>query len=178
MFHKNVLLILAASAGLLLADSAGADRVREGYRGADEVRFDYAKVLDVKPLIRRVEVEVPVRECFDREVVVERRPRVGRTIAGGIIGGVIGSQFGGGSGRDAATVVGTLIGAAAANDRPDVAEVRTQRVCETRYEFETRERVDGFRVTYVYRGETYVTRTRNDPGNRIRVRISVAPAVR
>ena len=123
-------------------------------------------------------MEVPVRECFDREVVVERRPRVGRTIAGGIIGGVIGSQFGGGSGRDAATVVGTLIGAAAANDRPDVAEVRTQRVCETRYEFETRERVDGFRVTYVYRGETYVTRTRNDPGNRIRVRISVAPAVR
>ncbi|MEL6215584.1 MAG: histidine kinase, partial [Pseudomonadota bacterium] len=49
---------------------------------------------------------------------------------------------------------------------------------ETRYEFETRERVEGFRVTYQYRGETYVTRTETDPGNRIRVRVSVTPVGR
>ncbi|MEO1420270.1 MAG: glycine zipper 2TM domain-containing protein [Pseudomonadota bacterium] len=168
-------------AGTLAASGAAvADPVREGYRRADEVRFDYARVLDVKPLIRTVQVEIPVRECYDREVVVERRRGgVGRTIAGGIIGGVLGSQIGSGSGRDAATVVGSLIGAAAAsegNRRPP--EVRTERFCETRYEFETRERVEGFRVTYQYRGETYVTRTETDPGNRIRVRVSVTPVGR
>ena len=157
---------------------AGAPALADpGPRSNGTTRYVLAPVVDVKPLIRTVEVEIPVRECFDREVAVPQRGGVGRTIAGGILGGVIGRQIGDGSGRDAATIVGTLIGAAAANDggRHEPA-YRTERICETRYEYETRDRVEGFRVTYEYRGETFVTRTRTDPGDRIRVRVSVTPA--
>ena len=125
---------------VLLAAVAAAPAVAD--RGTTQ--YVYADVLDVKPLIRTVEVEIPVRECYERPVRREpRRASLGRTIAGGIIGGVIGSQIGDGSGRQAATIAGSVIGAAAANDRRE--ETAHGRYCETTYEYETRERVDGFR---------------------------------
>lgn len=179
MNAKPWVLGLTAIGLAALATPSAADPVRQGYSRGQEVRYDYARVVDVKPLIRTVQVQVPVRECYDREVLQRRQPNIGRTIVGGIVGGVIGSQFGSGSGREAATVVGSVIGAAAANDaKRRGPTVRTERFCDVRYEYETRERVDGFRVTYRYNGETFVTRTATDPGNRIRVRVSVAPARR
>lgn len=169
---------------LLTSQTAMADPQRvlsRGYQAQDEYR--YARVIDVKPLIRTVAVEIPVRECYEQPVRYNSRrdASVGRTIAGGIIGGVIGRQFGDGGGRDALTVLGTVIGAAAANDAGNngrATEVRTERYCETRYEVEERDRVEGYRVTYRYKGETYTTRTDNDPGDRIRVRVRVEPAQR
>lgn len=135
-----------------------------------------ADVVDVKPLIRTVEVEVPVRECYERPVRrAQPRASLGRTVAGGIIGGVLGAQVGDGSGQRAATVIGSVIGAAAANESAKTSETRVERYCETTYEYESRERVDGFRVTYEYLGEVYVTRTQTDPGDTIRVRISMTP---
>ncbi|MEL6869051.1 MAG: glycine zipper 2TM domain-containing protein [Pseudomonadota bacterium] len=173
MPFRNFATITIAVAGLAVAGSASADR-----QGQTVSRYTYADVVDVKPLIRTVEVEIPVRECFEQpQREAPRRERsIGRTIAGGIIGGLIGSQIGDGSGRDVATVAGTLIGAASAGER-ERRQPQPARYCETRYEYETRERVEGFRVTYEYRGETFVTRTRTDPGDRIRVKVSVAPLV-
>ncbi|MEO0576952.1 MAG: glycine zipper 2TM domain-containing protein [Pseudomonadota bacterium] len=162
-------------AGCALSTAAFADR-----HSREVTRFVYADVVDVKPLIRTVEVEVPVRECFERpqrEAPREGRG-VGRTIAGGIIGGLIGSQIGDGSGRKAATIAGVLIGASSGNDADRNAPEREHaRYCETRYEYESRDRVEGFRVTYEYRGETFVARTKSDPGDQIRIRVSVAPVV-
>ena len=57
-------------------------------------------------------------------------------------------------------------------------EDEPMRYCETRYEYEERDRVEGFRVTYVYDGETYTTRTAYDPGDRIRVEVKVRPVTR
>jgi len=37
------------------------------------------------------------------------------------------------------------------------------------------ERLEGYDVTYRYDGEVYSTRTRNDPGDTIRVSVSVVP---
>ena len=75
---------------------------------------------------------------------------------------------------------GTVVGAASASERNRSDrdyEVQTQRYCETRYEYETRERVEAYRVTYVLDGQTYVTRTKTDPGDEIRVRVSIQPLV-
>ena len=157
--------------------------------GAD---YDFARVVAVEPIVRLVTVTVPRRECWDEEVAVQRRGRLdrdngslGSTIAGGLLGGVIGRQIGGGSGRDAMTVVGALVGSAIGNnaggdrtprDRDVVYD--TVRRCETRDEVRQEERVDGYNVTYLYNGREYTTRTRNDPGDRIRVRVSVNPAGR
>jgi uncharacterized protein YcfJ len=96
---------------------------------------------------------------------------------------VIGRQFGDGRGRDAMTVVGTLLGSSIGHDaavrrqRRESSEVysRTVERCETSYSIDRQERIDGYEVTYRYRGRTFTTRTDSHPGERIRVRVSVTP---
>ena len=55
------------------------------------------------------------------------------------------------------------------------AEEVVQR-CDTRYEKEYEERIDGYRVTYEYNGREFTTRMPYDPGEKIRVRVAVSPA--
>lgn len=206
-----VLAAIALIGGVLLATGpALADPGRDWRPARDHgAGYDYARVVDVDPIIRHVRVRTPVRECWEETRYDERyddydrydsysrhqRPRrseAGSTIAGGIIGGVIGRQFGDGKGRDAMTLVGTLVGAAIGNERASQARAYDERHeydrydarvrqsypvtrCETRYRTDAEERIDGYRVTYRYRGQTYTTRTDYDPGDRIRVRVEVEP---
>lgn len=175
----------AALVGLGACGAAVADSYyyRDARAGAD--RYSYAEVVDVEPIVRYVTVRQPRRECWNEEVYHEPRYRnqAGATIAGGLIGGVIGRQFGDGRGRDAMTVVGTLVGSAIARDgaarRNFYAEPRREVVqrCETHYDVHEEERIDGYRVTYVYGGREYTTRTSHDPGQRIRIRVAVTPVV-
>jgi uncharacterized protein YcfJ len=149
--------------------------------------YDYAPVTHVEPIVRQVRIESPRRECWDETQVVESRPHIsdpavgGRTLLGGIIGGVIGHQFGSGRGRDAATIAGAVIGSGVGYDSArrragtNVEERVVQR-CATRYEKAYEERVDGYRVTYEYNGREFTTRMPYDPGEKIRVRVAVAPA--
>jgi uncharacterized protein YcfJ len=143
--------------------------------------YDYARVLDVEPLVKQVRIETPRRECRESIQSVESRPDTGaRTLLGGVIGGVLGSQFGSGRGRDAATVAGALIGSRvgydSANGRYSRSEERVIERCNVRYETEYEERIEGYRVTYEYNGREYTTRLPYDPGKRIKVRVAVAPA--
>lgn len=148
--------------------------------------YVYADVTDVKPVYRYVQVRVPQQECWNEQVQDRGHRRhndtVVSTVTGGVIGGAIGRQFGDGDGRDAMTILGALVGSAIANDnrrnnhyraRP---AVRTVERCTTRYTSREERRLDGYHVTYVYAGRRYATRTPNDPGDRIRVRVAVTPA--
>lgn len=161
---------------------SNARHYRSQYEG-----YDYARVVHAEPIVRRVRVETPRRECWDEVQYVEARPHVsdpavgGRMLLGGIIGGVIGHQFGSGSGRDAATIAGAVIGSGvgydAARRRMGVAaEERMVQRCATRYQAEYEERIDGYRVTYEYNGREFTTRLPYDPGSTMRVRVAVAPA--
>ncbi len=66
------------------------------------VRYDYARVVDVQPLVTRVRVSTPQRECWDETRVDDRgygnsplpRLRAGGAVLGAIVGGVIGHQIG------------------------------------------------------------------------------------
>jgi uncharacterized protein YcfJ len=149
--------------------------------------YDYASVTHVEPIVRQVRIESPRRECRDEVRYVEARPHIsdpavgGRTLLGSVIGGVIGHQFGSGSGQDAATVAGALIGAGVGYDsavRRASSSVREEVVqrCDVRYEHEYEERIDGYHVTYEYNGREFTTRMPHDPGEKIRVRVAVAPA--
>lgn len=146
--------------------------------------YDYAPVTRVEPIVRQVRIETPRRECYDDVRRVEERPPqvAGRTLLGGIIGGVIGHQIGSGRGNTAATVAGAVIGAGIGHDSATrqygsryTREERVER-CDVRYEQEYEERIDGYRVTYEYNGREYTTRMPYDPGERIKVRVAVAPA--
>ena len=148
--------------------------------------YAYAHVTHVEPIVHRVSVDRPARDCWDETRQVrydaDEGRTVGSTLLGGFIGGVIGHQIGHGSGRDVATIAGAVIGsavghnAAERNSSPPYYEDRTVQRCTVRYERNYEERVDGYRVTYRYDGRDYVTQLPYDPGDRIRVRVAVAPA--
>jgi uncharacterized protein YcfJ len=101
------------------------------------------------------------------------------------VGGVIGHQFGSGRGNDAATVAGSIIGAAIGNDSAkrryggsysSTEYARPVERCETRMTSREEERIDGYRVVYKYHGQKYETRMPYDPGREIRVRVDIRPA--
>ncbi|MEL7539130.1 MAG: glycine zipper 2TM domain-containing protein [Pseudomonadota bacterium] len=181
------LLLGSALLGLAsIATPAAADPSRAYGHSATQVTYDYARVLSATPIVRQVEVQTPVRECYQE--TVERRTHrnpvaanPGRAIAGGVIGGVIGNQFGSGRGNDAATIVGALLGASiGANGGREGGGYTVERYpverCDVRYESRYEERIEGYDVRYVYNGQTLSTRTDYDPGERIKVRVTVAPS--
>ncbi len=171
-------------------DQGPYEHDQRGYDG--DAAYDYARVVDVQPLITRVRVTTPQRACWDETRVDQRsygagvlpRSAAGGAVLGGIVGAVLGHQIGHGQGRDAATAAGAVIGAAVGSQQAQrraayasspPREYTVQR-CETRYQETWEERTDGYRVTYVYNGRRQVTEMPNRPGERIRVRVDVSPA--
>jgi uncharacterized protein YcfJ len=178
------------TAAILLGTSATAFADHD-YRTArnDRAMYDYAKVISSQPIVNYVTVTTPVRECWEEMeyYTVDRGARRtgGSTLLGAVIGGVIGHQVGSGRGNDAATVAGTLIGAAIGNDSArrrhgdDYAVERHARPverCKTSYREHQEERIDGYRVTYRYNGQRYMTEMPYDPGNKLKVRVDIRPA--
>jgi uncharacterized protein YcfJ len=128
------------------------------------------------------------RERQGRPMSQERQ--YGGAILGGLAGGVVGHQFGGGNGKDAATALGVVLGAMAGdkmanhdhagqydNARYEPAQHAMQQRevqrCHTVYDAQTR--LTGYRVAYDYRGQSYTTFMRSNPGSNLSVRVTVDP---
>ena len=155
-------------------------------RGREEnVNYAYADVLRADPIYETFRESQPREECYDERVVQNEPPGgnpTGGTVVGAIIGGVLGNQVGSGDGRKAATVAGAVIGGAIGNnvDRnngPGRSYESTQTRCQVvdggGYE---RREIVGYDVEYRYRGDVYMSRLDYNPGDRLRVRVSVTPA--
>ena len=199
---KKITSILAGM--LLLTGNAFAqDRPSHAPPTAEEAtRYGWATVLRSDPVYGPPDEQVSFQEdCRESappppppqssEDVPHSDSRAGGTVVGAIIGGVIGSMFGKGDGHKAATAGGVVAGAvignriAAANDArvddaragadigaeqaPAPAERRCQKVQPQR-------RIVAYDVEYRYAGELYMARLAYDPGDRMRVKISVVPA--
>lgn len=149
--------------------------------------MDYAQVLRAVPVTHTVQISEPRRECWEEEahtpvVYTEAPDSTGKVLLGGLVGGVIGHQIGRGRGNRAATLAGTLIGAAVGHDAAmkaahTVQEDRVDHVqrCRMTQDLRNEERIEGYEVTYRYRGEVFTTRMPYDPGKRLRVRVDVSP---
>lgn len=172
----------------LAAISTGAladhDRYRDRYGDERYGDYDYARVVDVEPLRRRVRVSEPIRECWDEPRHEADGPfsrqHAGSTILGSIIGGVIGNQLPGHDarrvGRAAGAIIGGAVGYSSSKKRNgEYDREYYEERCETRYRESFEERIDGYRVTYEYAGREYTTRMPYDPGDRIRIRVDVTP---
>jgi uncharacterized protein YcfJ len=142
----------------------------------------WAKVVNARPVYETVRYPVDQEVCWDEEVW--RRQPAARSatpvIVGSIIGGVIGNQFGGGNGKVALTAAGAVLGGSIGNDvshrrNPDGYYVVTERRCTVETDWRTEQRIVAWDVTYKYRGDLYQTRLREQPGDRIRVRVQVDP---
>jgi len=203
--NKKFLVSLVAAAVSLAASGAFAqeryddryenddEQYQQGYDERDDrgAVYDYAKVVDVQPLTTRVRVSTPQRECWDEKRTEPggyapgpHGPRVaGSTLLGAAIGAVIGHNIAHGHHRNEAAIGGAIVGGAIGHQQGmsrygaqlPPREYTVQR-CETRYHDEYQERVEGYRVTYLYHGRRQVTELPYRPGDRIRVRVDVSPA--
>jgi uncharacterized protein YcfJ len=172
---------------LLAAGALPLAQAQAPYPAAPVSAFeDYGRVTRVTP--RTEQISRPREECRTQYVQVPVQPRAeqrsgGGALLGALAGGIIGNQVGGGSGRAAATAVGAIAGAVA-GDRIDngdarqpapVAHVQEQAVRQCRMVESVETRTVGYDVVYDYRGQTHTTFMQHDPGQRIRLRVSVEP---
>lgn len=187
----SILLRITAAASLIAVPSAWADHDPHGGVAAHALNAhafsDYGEVVDVEPRVRMVEIATPREECWEEAVRYVHGGRdyaTADSVVGGIVGGLLGREIGGGRGRDAAIIGGTLIGAVAgrshgeARSRPSQEHVHYETRCRTVQEYHSEERIGGYRVTYVYRGETFTTQLPYDPGDRLPLQVRVSPARR
>ena len=140
---------------------------------------DYGRVVQVKPQIEQI--NRPRQECRTEYVQVQQPAQrsAGGSIVGGIAGALIGSQIGGGHGKTAATAAGAIAGAVVGdrvdnqNAQPGGVAEQAVKQCRTVDNWESR--TNGYEVTYDYRGRNYTSIMSFDPGQRVRLRVSVEP---
>ena len=156
---------------------------------------DFARVINVTPQVEQI--NVPRQDCRTEYETTQRYPvrerererSNGGAIVGGVAGGLLGSQIGGGNGKIAAAAVGAITGALV-GDRVDnngnnnnynnnynngqpVYDSRPVRQCRNIDNWETR--TNGYAVTYEYHNRTYTSVMPYDPGNRLRLHVSITP---
>lgn len=182
----GVVLSSVVVAPVALADHGKYRQVRSDGRAT----YEYARVVNVEPIVRRVRVETPQRECWQEDRYEEpasaQRGVAGPMILGGLIGGAVGKHVSRDH-RRTGMLAGAIIGSAIGHDigeRRRAAQsyheprVYTVERCGVRYVDNYEERIEGYDVEYVYEGRHYHTRLPYDPGERIRIRVDVTPAER
>ncbi|TLY51421.1 MAG: glycine zipper 2TM domain-containing protein [Gammaproteobacteria bacterium] len=184
------------AASLLSSPAFAQDRPAHPPPTAEEsTRYGWATVLRSDPVYAQADEPGAAQEVCNepmssppppRDEPAHSDSRAGGTVVGAIIGGVIGSMFGKGDGHKVATAGGVVAGAvignhvAAANEARADAEAGidappppAERRCE---KAESSKRIVAYDVEYRYAGELYMARLAYDPGDRMRVKISVVPA--
>ena len=174
-------IITSTMIGIIMLGS-GAAFAGHHYDTDSDVYFDKAKVIQVEPIYTTVRVSIPQEECYQEQVrtPVYNNHSNGTAVVGGVIGGLVGHQLG--HGKKGATIAGTILGAAigksAGRDGDRYAEhVSYEDRCTTHVAYRTEERIDGYNVTYRYKGEVFTTRMDQHPGKLLRVRVQVSPVV-
>lgn len=146
--------------------------------------FDYARVRSAEPQYENI--TVPREEC---RIEWDSQPQrnnygnnYGGVVLGALAGGVVGNQVArGNGGREAATALGALVGAIAGNsiagrnNRYEPAPEAPRQVNRCHAVNDVQARLTGYNVAYDYRGQTYTTLMRENPGTNLQVRVSVEP---
>jgi len=141
--------VLCLSAGLLVGGAVCAqDASREVTLPFENVRYDYAQVLSVRPVYQVLRTTSMERVCDVRDA------DKGTTLAR-IVNSV----------KDRLSSTGT-------NAEERAAGLQNCRVEPVEKEFR---RTLAYDVDYMYRGSKFRTRMDRDPGNRLRIRISITP---
>jgi len=146
----------------------------------DNFHYDYATVMQSKPVYRIVEVTSAEKQCQSQEVVYQQRNR--KSAKGSLIGGILGAAVGHAIGhrskhRTGATIAGALVGASIGNDGD--ASVTQHRGVENHCKMVPtsweEERIIGYNVVYRYNGRTFETRLPFEPGDSLKIRVIISP---
>lgn len=165
--------VLALSSGLASAN-------HEGRWGTPDFQ-DRARVLSSTPVYEQI--STPRRECHTEYRSYERQSYrndndTGNAVVGAIVGGLVGSTVGKGNGKVAAAAVGAATGAVIGdrwNDRRQ-RDSYSRPVEHCRVVDDYRQEIVGYDVTYRYQGKEFTTRLPYDPGEWVRVNVSVSVA--
>jgi uncharacterized protein YcfJ len=158
-----LLILLSASA---FAQSGYRDQAAPVYQ--ENLSYGYAQVLRVQPAYDSYAAEP---RCIERR---SGGNTTGGTVIGAIIGGALGNQVGKGDGRKAATIAGAVAGGAIGHSVARNNGSATTVECPSGY-VQEQGRIVGYDVEYTYKGEHYMSRLPYDPGDHLRVRVSVTP---
>lgn len=174
----------------LMSATAMADASHKRYKNPSiNMTYDFARVVDLRPIYREVQVSTPIRECWDEPVIQTHRGTGHKSASGmavgGILGGVIGHQLGKGRGKKLATAIGTIIGAQIGHNAvngntqsvPQTGYTEYEQRCSVRHQVSYEEVLEGYQVTYRYQGERYQIKMPYDPGKRIKLRIQIEPVI-
>jgi len=180
---KNIVTTGLITSLIIVAGAANAGHGNKWRSQNQSVYYDRAKVIQVTPIYETVRVSTPHRECYSQEVRRDRHDhgnKAASTVIGGLIGGAVGHRVG--KHRKGATVAGAIIGAAIGNNvgrsrGHSYQEVSYEDVCETQQRYHQEQRIDGYNVSYRYKGEIFNTRMDEHPGKRIKLKIHVSPVV-
>jgi uncharacterized protein YcfJ len=167
---------------------SGPDALQDGYRPAgpeaypmqeplpelENVSHGYAQVLRADEVVEIRRVLVPQEQC-EPEPEPPKRVNTGGAVIGAILGAALGNQVGDGDGRRAATAVGAVAGGVIGSNIARNRELDEAGRCEVVQVEQEQSVVVGYDVEYMYKGDKYLSRLPYDPGNRLRVRVSVTP---
>lgn len=190
-FNKTSSLLGAAILAVALAPAVQASHER----GANVDTFtDYARVVDAEPVYETVVSSRPVEQCWNERVRPARYDRHYRDdhstpmLVGALLGGALGNELGHHKrNKQVGAVIGGLLGGSIARDisRQNQAghehhaahngRYQTVQRCETSYEDYEEQRLVGYEVSYRYRGKLYQARTIEHPGDRLPLRVTIAP---
>ena len=157
----------------------------------DNSRFGWADVLRVDPVYDDAPAATSpsTQPCYEEQVPLRNAApdddsgkRTAGGVIGAIVGGILGHQIGKGDGRKIATAGGVVAGAVVGSNV--AADSDRERADAPKYTIERRcpgadaaqRHIAAYDVEYRYRGDVYTSRLSYDPGDRIRVKVSVAPA--
>lgn len=152
-----------------------------------ETFTDWARVTKVTPQYERV--NKPQKECSTEIIYDQPEYRgsnersYGGAVLGGVAGGILGHQVGKGRGREAATAAGAVIGAIVGDqignrspyrrahyEEPEGREIKRCRVIDN-----WENQITGYQVEYDYGGHRYTRFMSEDPGRKLKVKVSVDP---
>jgi uncharacterized protein YcfJ len=182
MRFKSFLIVAALLLAAPLTALAQAAPAAAGAADETTAHFGWAAVLRVDPVYDEPSADAPQQECYEEQVPAaeagqDHGKRTAATMIGALVGGLLGNQVGKGDGRKAATVAGAVAGGVVGNQvARDQPQYTTQRHCRQVGGGAGPRHVVAYDVEYRYRGEVFTSRLAYDPGDRLRVRVSVTPA--
>ena len=144
--HASTCLCLSLASLLAMPSARAQDAGPETVVPQENVRFDYAQVLEVSPVFQTLRATRVERVCDAKQ------------------------SSGNGLSKVVSAVKDRLGGAATREERD--AGLTNCRMAPVVREYR---RPIAYDVDYVYKGSKYRTRLAQDPGNRLRVRVSITP---
>ncbi len=164
MLRIRTLFPLLHATLLLVVMAAMSAHAQQTVIQIENVRTEYARVLRAQPVYQTLRATAMVEECEDGAAGGDGEPRRG-------LARVVGAV------KDALTPGSDAKGREEDDEGAEAAEAQPREGCQlvpTEREFR---RPIAYDVDYVHHGVKYRSRMPYDPGNRLRVRVSVTPIV-